>query len=81
MGSTVGNQRVVVDVLMLVAYDAAVAGALVLQGTQIGPHELWGGVPAKFIKMAREGMAQAYADHYVGYAKEFLKDTPQPTPI
>ena len=55
------------------------AGALVLQGTQIGPNELWGGVPAKFIKMAREGMAQAYADHYVGYAKEFLENTPQPS--
>ena len=28
------------------------AGALVLKGTQIGPHEIWGGVPAKFIKKA-----------------------------
>ena len=28
MGSTMGNQRVVVDVLMLVADDAAIAGAL-----------------------------------------------------
>ncbi len=26
------------------------AGALVLAGTKIGPYELWGGVPAKFIK-------------------------------
>lgn len=28
------------------------AGALVLKGTQIGPYEIWGGVPAKFIKKA-----------------------------
>ncbi len=28
------------------------AGALVLAGTKIGPYELWGGVPAKFIKKA-----------------------------
>ena len=26
------------------------AGALVLQNTKIGEYELWGGVPAKFIK-------------------------------
>lgn len=28
------------------------AGALVLKGTQIGEYEIWGGVPAKFIKKA-----------------------------
>lgn len=28
------------------------AGALVLKGTQIGENEIWGGVPAKFIKKA-----------------------------
>lgn len=28
------------------------AGALVLKGTKIGPYEIWGGVPAKFIKKA-----------------------------
>ncbi len=28
------------------------AGALVLAGTKIGPYELWGGVPAKFLKKA-----------------------------
>ena len=28
------------------------AGALVLKGTKIGSYEVWGGVPAKFIKKA-----------------------------
>ncbi|MBQ7209895.1 MAG: gamma carbonic anhydrase family protein [Paludibacteraceae bacterium] len=28
------------------------AGALVLKGTKIGPYEVWGGVPAKFLKKA-----------------------------
>ncbi len=28
------------------------AGALVLKNTKIGPYEVWGGVPAKFIKKA-----------------------------
>ena len=28
------------------------AGSLVLKNTQIGPYEVWGGVPAKFIKKA-----------------------------
>lgn len=27
------------------------AGSVVLSKTKIGPHELWGGCPAKFIKM------------------------------
>jgi carbonic anhydrase/acetyltransferase-like protein (isoleucine patch superfamily) len=48
-------------------------GALVLQNTKVGPHELWGGVPAKFIKMARPGMAEAFAAHYVDYGKEYLE--------
>ena len=80
-GVLIGMGSTILDGAVIGEGAVVAAGALVLQGTQIGPHELWGGVPAKFIKMAREGMAQAYADHYVGYSKEFLKDTPQPTPL
>ena len=31
--------------------DMDLAGSVVLSRTQIGPNELWGGAPAKFIKM------------------------------
>lgn len=41
------------------------AHALVLGGTKIGAGELWGGVPAKFIKMAREGMSSRNGHEYV----------------
>ena len=49
------------------------AGALVLKNTQIGDGELWGGVPAKFIKkvdaeQARE-LNAGIAQHYIMYAK------------
>lgn len=49
------------------------AGALVLQGTKIPPYEIWGGVPAKFIKNTRPGLADNAA-HYVKYAQEYLNE-------
>lgn len=50
------------------------AGALVLQGTKIGPHELWGGVPARLIKQARPGMAEGFAAHYIEYSQWYLDE-------
>jgi carbonic anhydrase/acetyltransferase-like protein (isoleucine patch superfamily) len=50
------------------------AGALVLGGTKVGAHEIWGGVPAKFIKKAPVGKAEAYAAHYAQYAADYLKE-------
>ena len=48
------------------------AGALVLSNTQIGPHEIWGGVPAKFIKKAdpaqTEEINKKIANNYAMYA-------------
>ena len=48
------------------------AGALVLKGTQIGPYEIWGGVPAKFIKKAdpsqTEEINKKIANNYAMYA-------------
>ena len=48
------------------------AGALVLQGTKIPPHEIWGGVPARYIKPTRPGQTDNAA-HYVEYAKEYMR--------
>ena len=50
------------------------AGALVLQGTKIGPHEIWGGVPAKYIKGTRPGQAENFGVHYVEYAKWYIEE-------
>ena len=48
------------------------AGALVLKGTQIGPYEVWGGVPAKFIKKADPAQTEEInlriANNYAMYA-------------
>ncbi|MDE6094160.1 MAG: gamma carbonic anhydrase family protein, partial [Muribaculaceae bacterium] len=55
------------------------AGSVVLSRTKIGAHELWGGAPAKFIKMvepdkARE-MNQKIARNYLMYSQWY--DEPQ----
>lgn len=50
------------------------AGALVLSGTKIGAGELWGGVPAKYIKQAKEGQAEAYADNYKLYSTWYKEE-------
>lgn len=59
------------------------AGSVVLSRTIIGPNELWGGAPAKFIKMvepekARE-MNQKIARNYLMYSKWY--DEPDARPI
>ena len=51
------------------------AGALVLQNTKIGPHEIWGGVPAKYIKPTRPGQTDN-SKHYVEYAKIYMDENP-----
>ncbi len=52
------------------------AGALVLQNTKIPPHEIWGGVPAKYIKPTRPGQTDN-AEHYVAYSKHYMEESPE----
>ena len=52
------------------------AGALVLQNTKVGAGEIWGGVPAKYIKPTRPGQTDN-AEHYVAYAKTFMEENPE----
>lgn len=51
------------------------AGALVLEGTQVPPHTLWAGVPAKQVKelepRQRERLAKTY-QHYANNAAAYL---------
>ena len=52
------------------------AGSLVLSGTKIEPHTVWGGVPAKFIKKVEPEQAkeinQKIAHQYTMYAGWYL---------
>lgn len=54
------------------------AGALVLKNTKIGPYEIWGGVPAKFIKKADAEETNeiniTIAKNYAMYASWYQED-------
>jgi carbonic anhydrase/acetyltransferase-like protein (isoleucine patch superfamily) len=49
------------------------AGALVLQNTKIPAGEIWGGVPAKYLKPVRPGQTDN-AKHYLAYSKFYLSE-------
>ena len=76
MGSTILDHAVV-------GHGAIVAaGALVLKNTVIGDGELWGGVPAKFIKKVDPEQAKelnvGYAQHYVMYSDWYRRSDAHP---
>ena len=50
-GCLIGMGATVLDNAEVGIGSVVAAGALVLGGTKIGDHEIWGGVPAKFIEM------------------------------
>ena len=56
------------------------AGSLVLKNTRVGEGELWGGVPAKFIKKVAPEQAKEVnkdiAGHYLMYTKWFTDENP-----
>lgn len=69
----IGMGAVVMDDAEVGQGAIVAAGAVVLSRTKIGPNELWGGAPAKFIKMvdpeqARE-MNRKIANNYLFYSK------------
>lgn len=73
-GALIGMNATILDNAEIGEGAIIAGGALVLQNTKVGAHELWGGVPAKFIKMAKPGMAEAFAAHYVEYGKEYMAE-------
>lgn len=80
-GALIGMGATVLDHAVVGKGAIVAAGALVLSKTEIGDGELWGGVPAKFIKKVDPEQAQslnkAHAVHYIEYAewyKEADKD-------
>ena len=72
-GALIGMGATLLDGCVIGEGAIVAAGALVLQNTQIGPHEIWGGVPAKYIKPTRPGQTDN-AKHYVAYSKWYLEE-------
>ena len=71
-GALIGMGSTILDYAEIGAGAIVAAGALVLKNTKIGAGEIWGGVPARFIKkvepeQARE-LNQKIASHYIMYA-------------
>jgi len=73
-GCLIGMGSTVLDNAIVGEGAVVAAGALVLGRTVIGPHEIWGGVPAKFIKKTNPDQAESYARHYVEYSKWYLAE-------
>lgn len=74
-GALIGMGATVLDHAVIGRGAIVAAGALVLSNTVVGDGELWGGVPARFIKKVDPAQAQelnvGYAAHYVMYADWF----------
>lgn len=66
-GALIGMGATLLDNCEIGEEAVVAAGALVLSNTKIGKGELWAGVPAKFVKMAKEGQAKSFAQHYMTY--------------
>ena len=78
----IGMGAVVMDDAEVGEGALVAAGAVVLSRTKIGPGELWGGAPAKFIKMvdpetARE-LNRKIAGNYLMYSRWYPEDTITP---
>jgi len=73
-GALIGMGSTVLDNAEIGEGAVVAAGALVLQNTNIGAQEIWGGVPAKYIKKTRENQAESFAQHYVEYSKWYLEE-------
>lgn len=72
-GALIGMGATVLDNAVVGEGAVVAAGALVLGGTQIGDHEIWAGVPAKFVKKTRPNQAESYASHYVEYSRIYIE--------
>lgn len=72
MGSTLLDDAVIGEGAIIAA------GALVLKGTRVGPYEVWGGVPAKFIKKAEPEQTneinKKIAHNYAMYASWYNEE-------
>ena len=74
----IGMGAVVMDDAEVGEGAIVAAGSVVLSRTKIGPNELWGGAPAKFIKMVDPAQSreinQKIARNYLMYSKWYSPD-------
>lgn len=80
-GALIGMGATLLDDCVVGHGAIVAAGALVLKNTVIGDGELWGGVPAKFIKKVDSEQAKelniGIASHYIMYSKWFTDENPE----
>ena len=78
----IGMGAVVMDDAEVGEGAIVAAGAVVLSRTKIGPHELWGGAPAKFLKMVDPEQAKEInvkiAKNYLMYSKWYSEPGSEP---
>ena len=74
----IGMGSTVLDNAHVCSGSVVAAGALVLARTEIGPGELWAGVPAKLVKKLSEAdidrIVTPLPKHYQYWAEEYLKE-------
>lgn len=80
----IGMGSTVLDNAHICSGSIVAAGALVLGKTVIGPGELWGGVPAKFIKKLTQSdidrIVTPLPKHYQYWTEEYLKEQQNAAP-
>ncbi len=79
-GALIGMGSTLLDDCVIGRGAIVAAGALVLKNTVVRDGELWGGVPAKFIKKVDPAQAEelniGIAKHYIMYSKWFTDENP-----
>lgn len=77
-GALIGMGSTLLDDCVIGEGAIVAAGALVLKNTKVGAGEIWGGVPAKFIKKVDPKEAQelniGIAKHYLMYSKWYMDE-------
>ena len=77
-GALIGMGSTLLDGVVVGEGAIVAAGSLVLKNTQIGPYEVWGGVPAKFIKKAdpeqTNEINRKIAHNYAMYASWYMEE-------
>ena len=80
----IGMGAVVMDDAVVGEGALVAAGSVVLSRTQIGPHEMWAGSPAKFIKMVEPEKAKEMnvkkAKHDLMYGRWLEQDAEETRP-
>lgn len=77
-GALIGMGAILLDHVVVGEGAIVAAGSVVLSKTEIKPGELWGGAPAKFIKMVdpeqSKEINQKIAKNYLMYSKWYEED-------